>query len=229
MAVKVKNTVVNGGMSGGAPEIGKTFNHKSGQHFSTMKRYSSPTDKNSEAQQKVRNMFTQTSIGWSALTEAERNLWNDEAPSWVGTDALGTTTPSGKNLYTGCNVALVMADKVILRAPSRKSTVAELTNGYLASNGNANGLNLILEVAIPNSDDSVQISVSSQQTAGTSKCEKKSILHNQKLNDETNTDLTALYASKYGVLIAGSKIFYTTKQISLGGNTIKISNGFVIV
>ena len=225
--VKIRNTSVNGGMTGRDQTIDKVFAHKGGTTYSTMKTYAPAGNPNTPAQQLVRDTFAQTSAGWSALTQGERDLWNTDAPNWTGTNIFGSTKPSGKNLYTGCNVALISAGRAVINVPSNKEISSVLSNeGLVLAPGN----NLVFnfDMANPQTGETCQLHVSPQLSAGTNSNSKYVILDNEDAVATSSIVVTPLYTAKYGALQANKKIFYKIKMVSLGGNVTQVSQGVLL-
>lgn len=221
--VRVRNTTVNGGLTGRDEQLGKVFAHKKGSSYSTMKKFTQAGNPNSSQQQAVRGAFASTSAGWSALTEEERGFWNDAAPDWSTTGIFGDKKQSGKNLYTGCNVVLALAQMPAITEPSNKAMLAAV----LAVSFDL-GLNFGAEFTTPSADNKLQLLVSKPQTAGTSKCDKLTILVNKPCVD-FNVDLMPAYSAKYGAPSSGQKVFYEVRGISEGGNVSTIQKGSVIL
>lgn len=216
MSVKVKNTTVSGGLSGKDETISKTFAHKNGKSYSSMKKFTKPANPSTPAQQVIRNAFTQFSIGWSQLTQAQRDAWNADAPNWVNTDIFGTKQQSGQNLYIGCNVALSVHGMDNTDVPLSKdfqTTINELNvtfaGGVIQFDGD-------LANIVP--EERVSVSVSAPKSMGSSKVTKLTTLGSYPCNQVFPVNLTADYIAKYGAIPAGKKIFVETKYISLGGN-----------
>ncbi|QZK98175.1 hypothetical protein [Flavobacterium psychrophilum] len=225
--VKVRNTSVNGGMTGRDQSIDKVFAYKDGNSYSTMKVYAPATNPNSIAQQQVRDTFALTSTGWSNLTEAQRDLWNTEAPNWSGSNMFGSTKLSGKNLYTGVNVALVSAGKNLISVPGNKSLISKIVSANVTLIAGVFNLKLTAETTATN--EVFQIHVSPQQSAGTSSCTKFVILTNQIIGTgNTDYNISALYIAKYGVINPNQKIFYKVTTVSNGGNVVEFSQGVVL-
>ncbi|WP_134355521.1 hypothetical protein [Flavobacterium psychrophilum] len=225
--VKVRNTSVNGGMTGRDQSIDKVFAYKDGNSYSTMKVYAPATNPNSIAQQQVRDTFAITSTGWSNLTEAQRDLWNTEAPNWSGSNMFGSTKLSGKNLYTGVNVALVSAGKQLISVPGNKTLISKIVSANVTLI--AGVFNLKLSAETTATDEVFQIHVSPQQSAGTSSCTKFVILTNQVIGAGiADYNITALYNAKYGVINPNQKIFYKVTTVSSGGNVVEFSQGVIM-
>ena len=222
--VRVRNTTVNGGLTGRDEQLGKVFAHKKGSSFSTMKRYTQAGNPNSSQQQAVRNSFAGTSAGWSALTEAQRQLWNDAAPDWGTSGIFGDKKQSGKNLYTGCNVVLALAGMPAILTPSNKAMIAQIEFIFIGSDFSLNAT-----VTAGTVNNTLQLLVSKPQTAGTSKCEKLSILKNFPLNASRADEWGSEFVDKFGNAPIGSKVFYEVRAISQGGNVSTLDKGYFIV
>jgi hypothetical protein len=220
--VRVRNTTVNGGMTGRDETISKVFQHKEGQSFSTMKRFNPAGNPNTAAQQLVRNTFAQTSAGWSGLTEGQRNLWNSAAPDWATTGIFGSKQQSGKNLYTGCNVALVMASLLQILEPRDKNAVTTVSD--VAETLSTTAFSLSIAMGTPSSEEAIQVCVSPQLSAGTSKNDKYVVLYSNYADESAVLDLKAAYEARFGTLIAGKKIFYKVNVVSSGGNVIRVGS-----
>lgn len=218
--VRVRNTVVNGGMTGRDENLGKVFAHKVGSSFSTMKKYVSAGNPNTEAQQLVRATFALTSAGWSALTEAQRDLWNAVAPDWANTGIFGNKSQSGKNLYTGCNIALAMASLDAIVEPSEKTLKASITSLTVEPT-----LQVSFEVENETKDNALQIALSAPLSVGTSVVQKVSIFQNVSLESGANLDMKAAYLLKYGAGAVGSKVGYEIRSVSKGGNVSLLQSG----
>ena len=218
--VRVRNTVVNGGMTGRDENLGKVFAHKVGSSFSTMKKYVSAGNPNSEAQQLVRSTFALTSSGWGALTETQRNLWNAAAPEWANTGIFGNKSQSGKNLYTGCNIALAMASLNSIVEPSEKTLRASILNLTIQQT-----LNIEIAASNDTDDNVIQIALSAPLSVGTSVVPKVSIFENLPIVEDINTSLRAAYLLKYGPGAVGSKVGYEIRSISKGGNVSLLQSG----
>lgn len=226
--VKIRNTSVNGGMTGRDQTIDKVFAHKGGTTYSTMKTYAPAGNPNTLAQQLVRDTFAITSAGWSNLTQVQRDLWNTEAPNWTNTNIFGNTQQSGKNLYTGCNVALASAQMGQISEPRSKEAFAAITDPtFVKAISGQLMFSYVSDGA--GTGEMVQLHVSPQLSAGTNKNTKYVILYNDDADTTDSIGLNSAYQQKYGALIPGRKIFWKIKHVSLGGNVTQLSQGFIIL
>ena len=222
----MRNTIANGGMTGKDATINKVFSHREGNTYSTAKRFTKAGNPNSSQQALVRETFAQTSAGWSSLVEEERKLWNAAAPDWVNTGIFGPKKQSGKNLYTGCNIALAMAGFDAITQPGSKQMVATL--GSTAFVYVAGVLTLDIEFDTTSNRNAIELCVSSQQSSGTSVNNKKVILKNYNCDADISSVVTADYTAKFGIPVPGKKLFWEVKQVSQGGNVINITSGVIV-
>lgn len=225
--VKVRNTTVNGGMTGRDKSINKVFAYRNGKSYSQMKRYGASSSPASIAQQAVRDIFSQTSVNWSNLDQTERNAWNAEAPNWVNTNVFGTKKQSGKNLYTGCNIAISQAGKDLINEPAQKNIDAFPSEAYLEA---ISALNI--ELNVPFLSTSVtnvcQLRMSKPQSPGTDVCEKFAIIGNYDTTADIAVNIFAAYESKYGTPAPGEKLFYDIRLVSQGGNNVSYTKGYIV-
>jgi hypothetical protein len=224
-SVKVRNTTVNGGMTGRDKTINKVFAFKNGKSYSQMKIFATGSLIATSAQQAVRDTFAQTSAGWSALSDSQRSAWNLASPDWVNTDVFGDKKQSGKNLFTGCNIALVSAGRSKILVPGNKQTYSLIGDVELTVIGGA----ITFEAVTPNLDpaDTIVVAVTNQLSAGTSVFQKTIAISSYVGSSSTsiNIDMTFAYEAKYGALIAGRKIGWDAYIMSSGGNKTLLGSG----
>ena len=220
--VRVRNTVVNGGMTGRDENLGKVFAHRVGSSFSTMKKYVTSGNPNSEAQQLVRSTFALTSAGWSNLTEGQRNLWNTTAPDWANTGIFGKKSISGKNLYTGVNIALAMANLDAIFEPKEKVLKAMI--GTLTFQPT---LQLIISFMTLSDGETIQLALSAPLSQGTSIVPKVSVFQNFSCAYNINENLQSAYTDKYGAVGDNTKVGYEIRSVSKGGNVTLLQKGIV--
>lgn len=226
MGVKMRNTIANGGMTGRDKGIERVFAYRQGNSYSSVKAYTKPANPQSALQVGVRNAFTLASIGWSALTEAQRSAWNSAAPEWLNTGIFGIKKMSGQNLYIGCNIALTRAELDTIDEPGNKQLVSELTG--LEATLNAGVLKFIGSATNPQNTEAVQVAFSSPKSLGTSKGAKLTVLLSEVITANVDRDITGAYEAKYGAIPANSKIYFECRSVSRGGNVVAVSSGVLL-
>lgn len=218
--LRVRNTLVNGGMTGIDQKIDKVFAYKQGNNYSTAKRRVKASNPNTEAQQLIRNIFAQTSSGWGALTEEQRALWNSAAPLWVNTGIFGDKKQTGKNLYTGVNIRLATIGRALIVEPGTKETTLDLESGSVEALDST--VKVLMTGTGFTAQDTIVCAVSKQLSTGTSIVQEttKITSFNGGGPFPAETNITAAYTAKYGSLIEGKKIGYEISVITAGGNKI---------
>lgn len=90
-----------------------------------------PANPRTAYQQAVRAILATVSQAWSALTNAQIEAWNTQAPQWAGTNEFGDTVlPSGKSLHQKLNQNLLLTGQSAITVPPAK---AEVPDDILAS------------------------------------------------------------------------------------------------
>lgn len=224
---KMRNTVVNGGMTGRDRGINRVFAFKNGKSYSQVKAFTKPSNPQSAAQQAIRSRFTLQAIGWSGLTDEQRKAWDEAVIGIDFTDQFGKTSVSGKAYNAGANIVLSAADLPTIVNPGARdfkavidSTEVTCVAGVLSWNVDFSGISAV---------DAVQLAISGQKSAGTSKVGKLTIMMSRDCTIDVARDITADYVAKYGALIAGQKIFFSTSLISQGGNKVVVQESNLTV
>jgi len=77
-----------------------------------------PVNAQTAAQTSSRQLLSQFSSEWKALTQAQRDAWNAAAPNFPGTNVFGdAVVKSGKNLFTRLNVNLTLVGSPTINEP----------------------------------------------------------------------------------------------------------------
>lgn len=220
MGVKMRNTIANGGMTGKDKGISRVFAFRNGNSYSSVKTFTKPANPRSALQTIVRSAFTASAIGWSALTQEQRDAWENEAPNWLNTGIFGIKRMSGQNLYIGTNIALAVAGLPAINVPGQKELLGSILNVTLAYAGGALNLELLMDDSSPS--NAVQVAISSPMSMGSSKVSKLTVLKSYPCENAVAENLTADYVAKYGAIPAGQKIFAEVRFVSEGGNVINL-------
>lgn len=224
---KMRNTVINGGMTGRDKGINRVFAYRNGKSYSQVKAFTNPSNPQTVAQQLIRSRFTLQSIGWSSLTDEQRKNWNEAVIGIDFTDQFGKKSVTGKAYNAGANIALTAADLPNIVVPSSRNFIAEI--GSTSVTCVAGVLTWNVQFDANSAVNAVQLSISSQKSAGTSKVSKLTIISNAKCVADLARDITADYVLKYGALVAGQKIFFSTSLISQGGNKVVVQESNLTV
>lgn len=224
---KMRNTVVNGGMTGRDRGINRVFAYKNGKSYSQVKAFTKPSNPQSAAQQAIRSRFTLQAVGWSNLTDEQRKAWDEAVIGVDFSDQFGKTSVSGKAYNAGANIALSAAELPTIDSPGARNFKAVINS--TAVKCVAGVLSWDVEFSETSIVDAVQLAISGQKSAGTSKVGKLTIMMNRGCDIDVVRDITADYVAKYGALIAGQKIFFSTSLISQGGNKVVVQESNLTV
>lgn len=224
---KMRNTVVNGGMTGRDKGINRVFAYKNGKSYSQVKAFTKPSNPQSSAQQAIRGRFTLQAVGWSNLTDEQRKAWDEAVIGVDFSDQFGKTSVSGKAYNAGANIVLSAANLPTITNPGARNFKAVIATAEVKCI--AGVLDWNVEFSGNSAVDAVQLSISSQKSPGTSKVGKLTILSNATCSADIARDITADYVAKYGALVAGQKIFFSTSLISQGGNKVVVSEANLTV
>lgn len=224
---KMRNTVVNGGMTGRDKGINRVFAYRNGKSYSQLKAFTKPSNPQTTAQQAIRSRFTLQAIGWSGLTDAQRKAWNEGVIGIDFSDQFGKTSVSGKAYNAGANIALSAAGLPNINVPGERDFKAEIGSTSVTCASGVLTWNVEFDTNSP--DNAVQLSISAQKSPGTSKVGKLTILSNATCATNIARDITADYVLKYGALVAGQKIFFSTSLISQGGNKVVVQESNLTV
>lgn len=92
---------------------GQVFSKNRGGSYVRTK--TSPLNPQSTAQMTIRGIFASISSGWSSLSEAARQSFNNSVADYARTDVFGDTrNPSGKNLYQRLNQNLAISEQPLI-------------------------------------------------------------------------------------------------------------------
>lgn len=225
---KMRNTIVNGGMTGVDKGINRVFGYRNGKSYSQIRKYTKPSNPDSALQLITRERFASTSSGWSALSQERRNAWNLAATEVINVDQFGNKKQSGKNYYTGANVALAQVGAAIINYPGDKVMKAEI--GYADITMALGVIELNVELDVIDSQDYVVVSFSRPQSAGTTAFPKMILLASEDLAASiVDKDLTALYTAKFGTFSTGQKLFWQIDTLSSGGHRAALKKGILTV
>lgn len=194
---------------------------KLGGHVFSKNRYGNyvrtngiPTNPQTVFQQQQRARLAIFSEGWSNLTEAQRETWNNTVENFKRTDVFGDLKkPTGKNLYTRLNMELNLTQQNQLDTAPEPTDVGGVskTSGTYSL---ANGFNITASVfgaAVPGAY-SVVLVATPPVTAGTRYVKNKFRVIDAVsfLADEFSSpqDIAQAYTNRFGFPVEGQKIYY---------------------
>jgi hypothetical protein len=219
--LKVRNTTVNGGMSGLDNGTNKVFRYREGKNYSSAGNRVIPRNPNSDAQRVVRSGFSQMSALWSSLTDVERDSWDKgtHVRAWQNSDGFGgLTSLTGKALFVGVNTRLIANGFSSISTCDGAPQI--VTGGVIFAINAFSPSSKMLEITCPvgSSEESFIVSASAPFSAGSNVANKKTtiLLSGADFENEygptdnfttmQNINIRSLFASKYGDGIQGQKV-----------------------
>jgi hypothetical protein len=229
MKAKMRNTIVNGGMSGTDSGINRIFAYRNGKSYSQVRKRVTQRASNTELQQQVRNAFANSSQSWSQLTEEERTAYNLAAPSFQGTDQFGTTTPSGKNLRTATVIVLDVAGMDATTIAPSTTLLGDIASSNLETNGQ---FTVDYDCTNENPSERLQIAISKPLSAGTYAKAKTKLLKTLAFTIGAHSvDVASEYEALYGPLanLNTKKVSWEIYHVSEFGYKKRISVGTTVI
>jgi hypothetical protein len=175
----------------------------------------SPTQPASTYSANKRSMFTNISQAWRALTQAQRDAWNNAVVNYVRTDVFGNAKkPSGFGLYTSLNNNLQDVGLASLSTPPLPSSVDNITSLSVTA-VHAGALTLTFSPAIA---AGMKVKLFATTAISPGKQFVKSEL--RKIATLASTDsspyvATTVYGNKFGAVgAAAQKIFIGMVQVN---------------
>jgi len=177
-----------------------------------------PSNPRTPFQQSGRSVFTGLTQGWSGLTEAQRDTWNQATSSFPVTDRFGDSRElSGKGLYISLNKELILTGQVPLEiapSPGPISVITSLTAGVFSDTGE-----LSLNIQGVPSGETVVLTSSGVVSGGTSFVKNKMRVFIAEFNPVgQDPDATwNLYVARFGTATVGQKIFFGAYTVNASG------------
>lgn len=225
---KMRNTIVNGGMTGVDKGINRVFGYRNGKSYSQVRKYTKPSNPDSALQLITRERFASTSAGWSALPQANRDEWNLAATEVINVDQFGNKKQSGKNYFTGANVALAQVAAATINTPGNKVMTAAI--GFADITLALGVIELNVDLDTVSGTDYVIVSFSRPQSAGTSAFPSLGIVVFKDLSaDIADLDITDDYVARFGAFSAGQKLFWQIDTVTSGGHRAALKKGILTV
>jgi hypothetical protein len=163
-----------------------------------------------------RARFGSQAFGWTALTQAQRDVWNADAGSVTLLNRLGEAyTPTGRQLFLTANNNLAQAGLTLLTDSPGYFTIPDPANGEVAI---ASLLGVINTFVFTAGQDANVVISATPATSGTRQNFQSLLRYIG--NDAWSTganDLKAAYEAKYGTLASpGQTIVLSIKSLDSG-------------
>lgn len=195
---------------------GHVFAQNKGGNYVRTK--TTPSNPQTVAQSSVRNMFANISQGWSQLTQAGRDSFDNQIANYAKTNVFGDLkNPTGKALYQRLNQNLALTEQLPITA-CVPPTVLE-ANLMTAANGTVAAQIIELILQKDGTGNKIMISATPPLSAGTKFVKNK--LRTIAVGDGIDNNFFTLdheeYTNKFGPFVLGSTIFIGLKSINANG------------
>lgn len=199
------------------PQSGSVGNQTSSRNRSGQYRRQRaiPTQPRTPAQIAARSRLTSQSAAWRGLTDAQRAGWNAFAQSFTVTNSLGSTINlTGAQCFVKVNtVNLLNGDAVVNVPPALPAFVANTVTTI-----DATAATPLLEAngTTPAAGTKYMFFCSPQLSAGVTFNGKYAWLVTGTTFTSSKFNLTSVYTTRYGALIAGKRVFVKVVQSQAG-------------
>jgi hypothetical protein len=188
---------------------------KIGGHVLSRNRYGAymrtkvtPVNPSTTAQVAVRNRLGSLSSAWRSLTPAQRAAWNGAVLDFKRTDVFGDIkSPSGFNLFQRLNNNIVTVGGAQINTPPAVGEAAQVLIGAFVATFTLTVLTLALSGAVPAGSE-VKVFMTPMLSPGIDFVKSEYRITEIVANGTASPlNLAAAYATKFGALVAGQKVF----------------------
>jgi hypothetical protein len=188
-----------------------------------------PTNPRTNKQRGVRAVFASVSENWRALTENQRAAWRAMANTVKSVKRVGQDgNLTGSQLFLKQNALNLDLGYDITTDPAPKvSFEANPVTALVATNPSGVGT-LKLTVGALTPDQDCVVRASAPQSAGRDVCNQFVTLGALPAASQGVSNITALYAARFGNPAAGSKVFVQVFQYSAGWKDLPVQFSAII-
>jgi hypothetical protein len=183
-----------------------------------------PVNPRSASQLTQRSRLQGQSVGWRALTAAQRNSWISAVKNYQRTNIFGDLkTPSGFNLYQRLNNNLLKAGQAAILTAPAPGSVLSVNIGALTATVAGGVISLVISAAVP-AGTTVVFRATPPLSAGINFVKSQlRVITTFAAASASPLVATAAYAAKFGAFIAGQKIFVSIEFVNntTGQNSVQ--------
>jgi hypothetical protein len=182
-----------------------------------------PSNPRSSRQMSVRAILSRVSAGWRALQETQRAAWGSAAKQVRSTTRLGQGGPlSGFLLFTKINCTLAQFGQNQVLVPPAPPQFPNLAPQNFAIT-NTGGV-VALKLSCPTSPgENTIVRASAPLSAGRETCGDCRVLGMCPAPVQGSSDITSLYAARYGAPPASTKVFVQVSQMVDGWEQVPVT------
>lgn len=197
---------------------------KIGGHVASKNRYGSffrtkvtPSNPQTPYQSNARSLLAAISKAWGDLTDAQRAKWNSAVGTFMKTNVFGDAVkPTGKNLFTTCNINLVLAGQSQITTPPTPPSFPTVSIDKI---GIQSGVAKVYLTSSPGSSYYIKIESTEPLPAGVSNVSNRYKLITVAAATTSPIAFGSEYTDRYGVTLA------ITDKIGVRCTLIDITTG----
>jgi hypothetical protein len=200
------------------PQSGRqgTFVSVRSRYGQVRRRYVVPMDPQSAAQVRIRSAFGRVVVRWRGLSEEQRAAWTPATENVYSRSRLGQRGRlSGYLLFIKINSTLAYQGKPLVDAPPKRVIFDENPVGSLVATNTNGAIELKLSVATALATP-VLVLATGPRSAGVTFAKHFAIIGVLPAAEAGYSNITDLYAARYGAPQAGMRIFIRTRQVLNG-------------
>lgn len=176
----------------------------------------SPVNPRTASQLAIRGQFGTLATGWRALTQAQRNAWNNAVSQWQTSNIFGDLkAPTGLQLYERVNNNLLSSGASAISTPAVPAGVSTVTLSSLTYTSGTPALSLVMSGAVP-AGTRVKVFATPPLSAGINAVKSQFRLITTLAAAATSpANILAAYQAKFGATGAvGTKIFVQVEFVN---------------
>jgi hypothetical protein len=184
----------------------------SGRYGQVRRSLVTPSNPRTAAQLSVREIFTNVAKRWRALTQVQRDAWIAAAEAQKSKSRLGQSGPlTGSQLFVKVNATLAQFGQDEVDAPPAVPSFAGLAPVGLVITNTGGTIALKLTCSGDPGENTI-VRASAPQSAGRQVCNDLRVVGTCPAAVAGAADITALYTARFGVPVAGAKVFVRVNQ-----------------
>lgn len=190
-----------------------------------------PVNPSTSFQAAVRNRLTEFSQAWRALTEAQRQTWNNAVQQFSRTDVFGDIkNPSGINLFQRLNNNLGQVGIAPLNEAPLPGEVAQVNLGALTFAETGQVATVALSGAVP-ANTAVKVLATPQLSPGINFIKNQlKLIQTFPAATPSPLNIAAAYTARVGALVEGQKVVVAIEFVNtLTGQVSGRQQGSIIV
>jgi hypothetical protein len=215
--MKIRNTDVNGGLSGKMLSGGRVASYRNGRTYSSARTFVKPNNPNTSLQQLIRSSFTGGVVAWKSLSENEQSAWNEAKGTYRNLNSFGGNFKTGRNCFIGARVLCSQASIALPTYPTANVLIGAESFSVDASGGSIS-LNITNGEAVVNNNYIVKCSSYLNDGASVLPTVFVNGIYYSDAIGDVEINLTTSIIAKTGTYVAGKRFIFELLAVGQGGN-----------